>query len=132
VTKFENSHVLIIDDDDTSVDVLAHLLSQLEVGYTVIFDSCSVSETLRDVPFLSAIFVDLEMPGCDGYELIEQLQAIPELDAIPFVAYTSHVSEMANCRDAGFHSFLGKPLHSVRFREQIQRIFANQPVWEAR
>jgi CheY-like chemotaxis protein len=132
VTTFENNHVLIVENDDTSIDVLVHLLAQLGVGYTVVFDSCTVLEKLRGVSFLSAIFVDLEMPQCDGYELLEQLQAIPGLDSIPFVAYTSHLSEMANCRDAGFHSFLGKPLHGKRFREQLQRIFANQPVWEAR
>jgi hypothetical protein len=33
-------------------------------------------------------------------------------------------------REAGFHSFLGKPLNVGRFPNLLRRILSGQPVWE--
>jgi CheY-like chemotaxis protein len=49
--------------------------------------------------------------------------------AVPIVAYTAHTSEIVDARDAGFHSFLGKPLSSAKFAAQLADILDNRPVW---
>jgi hypothetical protein len=45
------------------------------------------------------------------------------------VAYTVHVSEINTVYQMGFHSFLGKPLDSDLFPDQLARILRGERVW---
>ncbi len=78
------------------------------------------------------IFLDLEMPDLNGYDVLKELHGIPKFSGVPVVAYTSHTSEMGFAREAGFHSFLGKPLNSGAFGDQVASIINDRPVWEVR
>jgi two-component system, cell cycle response regulator DivK len=132
MTNFDNVHVLIVEDNSSSVDVLAGLLDLVKIHYTVIYDSRKISDLLPQLEQLHAIFVDLEIPGLDGYEVLKILKADERLRHVPVVAYTAHLSQMAQARDAGFHGFLGKPLRASLFPAQIARILEGQPVWSVR
>lgn len=123
---------LIIDDNAMDAAILRSLLDRLEVAYDVLPDSRQIDSALDAIPQPNIIFLDLEMPGLDGYMVLETIQAHPDFAAVPVVAYTANSAEMLNARNAGFHSFLGKPLRSSVFSDQLQRILNNDPVWEVR
>jgi two-component system, cell cycle response regulator DivK len=132
MANFDEVHVLIIEDNTSSVDVLTSLLDQLNVRYSVIYDSRKLSEILPQLTQINAVFVDLEIPGLDGYEVLKLLKTDERLSAVPMVAYTAHLSQMAQARDAGFHGFLGKPLRASLFPAQFSQILSGQPVWSIR
>jgi CheY-like chemotaxis protein len=77
---------------------------------------------------VDVVFLDLEMPGMDGYETHAWLR--DRLKGVPIIAYTVHVSEMNVVKQRGFDGFLGKPLDNERFPGQLSRILAHEPVWE--
>lgn len=132
MSDFAEVHVLIIENDTSSIDVLTQLLDQLGASYTVLEDGRLVLDVVPQLPRVDVIFLDLEMPQVDGYNVLTAIQNTPELTAVPVVAYSSHVSEMSNARSAGFHSFLGKPLQGKHFSSHFSRILNHQPVWESR
>jgi len=127
-----NLSALIIDDNAMDAAILRSLLDRLEVAYEVLPDSRQVAAQLNSVPRPDVIFLDLEMPGLDGYMVLQAIQAHPDFTRVPVVAYTSNSAEMPNARAAGFHSFLGKPLRGSVFAEQLDRIINDDPVWEVR
>ncbi len=122
---------LIIEDEETSADVLRNLLDQLEVDSAVIFSSPRIAAVIGQTARPDVIFLDLEMPNMNGYEVLELIKSDAEFDGVPVVAYTTHISHMNEARRAGFHSFLGKPLHRVDFAENLRRILNGESVWEA-
>jgi len=124
-------HALIIEDEETSVDVLQNLLEQLEVDSSVIFSNPAIAEDIGQTARPDVIFLDLEMPNMNGYEVLELIKSDEEFDGVPVVAYTTHISHMNEARRAGFHSFLGKPLHRTNFAEHLRRILNGESVWEA-
>jgi CheY-like chemotaxis protein len=133
MSTFEGIHALIIEDDQTSVAVLQGLLTTLGVWAEVILDSPNVQDRLlqlADRP--DVIFLDLEMPITNGYDTLSILNGDPRFDNVPVVAYTTHISHMNEALEAGFHSFLGKPLDKKLFPEQLARILAGGTVWAAR
>jgi CheY-like chemotaxis protein len=132
MTTFSGIHALIVEDDASSVDVLIDLFRQLKVSYTTLFDNRNVVPMMQQLGKVDVVFLDLEMPNNNGYEVLSAIREIPEFAAIPVVAYTSHNSEMANARDAGFHSFLGKPLRGKEFAEQLAKILNHESVWAVR
>ncbi len=105
--SLENVHALIIEDDQTSIDVLKNLLDQLAVNTSIIrvVNGRDVWDSLRVVAVPDVIFLDLEMPGMNGYEVLDLLREDEELGAVPVVAYTTHISHMNNARRAVFTAF---------------------------
>lgn len=129
--SFSGVRALIIEDEPTSIDVLRNLLDQLEVETSVIVGGPDVGQALNHEARPDVIFLDLEMPGLNGYEVLDLLRDDAEFDGVPVVAYTTHLSHMNNARDAGFDGFLGKPLSRAEFAEQFSRILDGDDVWEA-
>lgn len=121
-------HALIIDDNLQNVKVLAQLLAKQGVKCTEILSPTQIVDNpVQDEP-IDVIFLDLEMPTIDGYQLKEMLRAY--LGDVPIIAYTVHVSEMNVARDMGFDGFLGKPLDTSKFPNQLARILRGEAVWE--
>ena len=122
---------LIIEDEQTSIDVLQNLLDQLNVDSSVIYGGLDVGEHVRRIARPDVIFLDLEMPGFNGYEVLGMIRAYAEFDGVPVVAYTTHLSHMNDARRAGFDGFLGKPLDRSAFADNLIRILNGESVWEA-
>ncbi|MCU0464069.1 MAG: response regulator [Anaerolineae bacterium] len=121
---------LIIDDNRGNLDVLSMLLAQQGVIVTAVQSIKQVSFALETVS-PDVVFLDLEFPNGSGFDVLTDLKANPLLAGVPVVAYTVHVSEIDVTRRAGFDSFLGKPLDSRKFPDQLRRILSGQAVWEA-
>ncbi len=126
-----NLHALIIDDDAYSLHVMERLLDQENISYTAVADPTCVEDLLKTLDTVDIVFLDLEMPKLDGYEVLAMLKK--HLDAkVPIVACTVHTAEINNTRRQGFFSFVAKPLDLDRFSDQLNRILNGIPVWEAR
>ena len=133
MSDFSGTRFLIIDDDQTSIAVLRSLLLALGAEAGVIMDVHDIQENLQTLDQQpDAVFLDLEMPFTNGYEILQMIQVDPFFDGVPVVAYTTHLSHMNEARDAGFHSYLGKPIDKQAFPGQLADILRSQPVWSAR
>jgi two-component system, cell cycle response regulator DivK len=124
------THALIIEDNRMNIDVLVMLLNKERVTFTAVESPRHAVDILSAVSPVDIIFLDLEFPNDDGFSAIGMLQSQPELEGVPVVAYTVHTSEIDTVRRAGFHSFLGKPLSTQRFPDQLRRILGGVRVWE--
>lgn len=123
-------HALIIDDNKTNIEVLTMMLGREGVEHTSIQFVMNLDEILASTPQINVVFLDLEMPNHDGFELLAYFKSKPQLANVPIVAYTVHNSEIDLARRAGFDSFLGKPLSLTKFPDQLKKILAGISVWE--
>jgi len=122
-------HALIIEDDTMNAEVLEFMLKASGATCTTIQNPADVLEIVSQLVSVDVVFVDLEMPGIDGYQILQMLQNDLQLTA-PIVACTVHTSQIDIARVKGFSSFLGKPLVAERFPDQLNRILDGEPVWE--
>src|SRR5262245_57526263 len=124
-------HALIIDDNTKNVGVLARLLAAEQVKTTQVTQPKQLDSVLARLEPVDVVFLDLEMPDMDGYQVLQQLKADAQFQGVPIIAYTVHLSEITVAHEQGFDGFLGKPLDSDQFPNQLARIFNGEPVWEA-
>ena len=122
-------HALIIDDDPLSVQVLSRMLDNENVTNTHLNDPAHLEQTLDEVGQLDLVFLDLEMPHRDGYEVLDILRQRLGT-SVRIIACTVHTSELRSSVDLGFDGFIGKPLDLARFSGQLQRILNGERVWE--
>ncbi|MFJ8031793.1 ATP-binding protein [Streptomyces sp. NPDC096032] len=80
--------VVVVDDDETFVAGFRTLLTAYAGSVTVVTDSAlAVGTVERERPDI--VFLDLNMPGTDGYEVSRLLAANPATARVPVVVLTS-------------------------------------------
>jgi two-component system cell cycle response regulator DivK len=122
-------HALIIDDQPSNIDVLAALLEREGISHTPVLFPSQVADAIDRTEHIDLVFLDLEIPNSNYYQLLQTLRANPRLAGVPIIAYTAHTSEIEQARHAGFDGFLGKPLSTTEFPDQIRRILNGESIW---
>jgi two-component system LytT family response regulator len=110
---------IVVDDEELGRDRLQSLLSeQPEVEIVgVCADGASAVETIdREQPDL--VFLDVQMPGMDGFEVIENLDP-SRLPAVVFV--TAHDGHAIRAFEIHALDFLLKPFDQTRFEKALER-----------
>lgn len=109
-------HILIVDDDRDTLELLSAALTQRSARVTT---ASSVAEAIRALKFFrpDVLISDIAMPGEDGYELIQQLIALQIVPGIPAIAITAYAKDEDKARAlaAGYQSFLAKPVELGEF-----------------
>jgi CheY-like chemotaxis protein len=116
------SRILIVDDNDDFRDSLAAIVRLL--GHSVM-DSGSVPEALeKGRAFQPAvIFMDIGLPGMDGYTLARELRATEWAAPTWIVALTGWTrdSDREKALAAGCDEHVSKPLDMPTLRSAIER-----------
>ena len=129
-----DARVLVVEDDDNNRLVATMLLRVAGVLPENIFavegDPLPyIQEHLMNR--LDLILLDLQLPGKDGYLILQELRADPHLRQTSVVAMTANVmkSDVEKAQEAGFDGFIGKPINGPRFSEWVRLILAGERVW---
>ena len=116
----ERDRVLVVDDDEAIREAVRDLLEDDGYEVTTAANGVEALEVLRDAPAPTAVLVDMMMPIMDGWQLLQELKAEPELSKIPVIAMsaggTRTLATAPVCKD-----YLPKPLKVSRLLEAIAR-----------
>ncbi len=104
--------ILLVDDNADFVDSLALLLSSLGHEVRVAYDGSTAVEVARGLA-PDVAFLDLGLPGMDGYQLAAKLQTLAETADTVLVAVSGWGQERdrEHSRAAGFAAHLVKPVN---------------------
>lgn len=79
---------LVIDDNRQTADALCQMLSLLKVEARAAYGPRDALLSLREHP-VDIIFLDINMPGLNGFEVLAFLKREPDLRQVPVVVVTS-------------------------------------------
>ena len=116
---------IIVDDEPHAVDQMRKLLSEenrLEVIAGLSDPQEAVEEIIRTLPDL--LFLDIQMPGMNGFELVTRLKEAGVHPAVVFVTAYDHFAVDA-IRAAAF-DFLLKPVDKKELHLCLDRFFADR------
>jgi serine phosphatase RsbU (regulator of sigma subunit) len=111
-----NSRVLIVDDQEANVFLLEHILRG--AGYASVastMDPREVCELHRQNRY-ELILLDLEMPGMDGFQVMEGLKEIETEGYLPVLVITAEPGHKLRALQAGAKDFISKPLDLAEVR----------------
>ncbi len=123
-------HAVFIDNDQSSLVLFEEICRQRRIQYTGIKKPELVVQALSQLSDVDIVLLDLQMPKHDGYEVLILLRTLPGFQSIPIVACTVYGDEMERAKNAGFSSFIVKPLKIDRFPDQLLAILQGQLIWE--
>ena len=117
-----NAGILIVDDQEANVRLLEQMLSS--AGYVRIMstrDPHAVCALHRDNHY-DLILLDLQMPGMDGFQVMEGLKAIETDSYVPVLVITAQPGHKLRALAAGAKDFISKPFDLVEVKTRIHNM----------
>jgi two-component system cell cycle response regulator len=121
-TEILDARILIVDDREANVSLVAQILS--EDGYTDVSTTTNSLEVcaLHRKNRYDLIVLDLQMPGMDGFEVMEGLKADESEDYLPVIALTAQPAHKRRALQAGARDFISKPFDLVDVTTRIHNM----------
>jgi DNA-binding response OmpR family regulator len=117
--------VLVVDDDEDSRRLLAHLLERK--GYSVVLaDGGPAAISTLETVEVDVVVLDVMMPIMDGFAVCRELKKSPGTASVPVILLTARddMETRATGMKLGVSDFLAKPVNKeelyVRIRTQLE------------
>jgi len=117
-----NANVLIVDDQEANVSLLEQLLR--ETGYARVastmnpYEVCALHRKNR----YDLILLDLQMPGMDGFQVIEGLKTNDADGYLPVLVITAQPGHKLRALHAGARDFVSKPFDLLEVKTRIRNM----------
>jgi DNA-binding response OmpR family regulator len=114
--------VLLAEDDTLTAALIIHRLEREEFEVAHETDGHAALEAVETGEF-AIIVLDVEMPGLNGFEVLERLRAMKHLDDTPIVMLTAAGSEREVVRgfELGANDYIVKPFSPAELTARLKR-----------
>ena len=121
-TEVLDARILIVDDQDANVRLLQRLLS--ETGYEHVTSTTTPQDvaTLHREHRYDLILLDLQMPGMDGFEVMECLKGDEADSYLPVIVLTAQPAHKLRALQAGAKDFISKPFDLLEVKTRIHNM----------
>ena len=132
ISRMRPSDVLLVEDNPSDVYLtqVAFRRSAAESEIHVVEDGIQAMAFLRqELPYANAprpdlVLLDLNLPRKDGYKVLAEMKADPDLRRIPVIVLTTSTAEadVDRCYQSHANCYISKPVDFDEFERVIQEI----------
>lgn len=112
--------VLVIDDQLATRRLVQFVLKPLGVDVLEAMDADEALHIAHEQGFDLAL-VDINLPGIDGLQLLQELRKIDQIVDVPLITFTSRneKDDETHAREMGASDFLYKPFSTQELRSLV-------------
>lgn len=116
-------NVLIIDDDAQMLEIMTKYLSGVAEVVTAISGKQAIDYVRKNA--VDVIFLDINMPSMNGYEVLEQFRKMKECINVPVVFITSRNDKdtILNSASMGSDGILIKPITKETMLNKVKELY---------
>lgn len=124
--KFETSPIFVVDDELVNLKLIERILQAQ--GYTAITTinnpNCVLAEYRKNRPDL--ILLDINMPGLNGFDVLDQLKRINAtvLPPIVFISAQNAHEFRTKAFESGVLDFINKPFNRLELVSRVKNLLA--------
>ncbi len=114
--------ILIVDDQSANVQLLQQLLG--EAGYTRVSATMNPEEVcaLHRKNAYDLILLDLQMPGMDGFAVMDGLKTNTADSYLPVIVLTAQPGHKLRALQSGAKDFISKPFDLIEVKTRIHNM----------
>jgi PAS domain S-box-containing protein len=126
-----DASILIVDDQEPNVSLLEQLLG--EAGYTRVASTMNPEEVcaLHRRNRYDLILLDLQMPGMDGFQVMEGLKTNDADGYLPVIVLTAQPGHKLRALQAGAKDFISKPFDLAEVKTRIHNMLEVRLLYKA-
>ncbi|USB34056.1 response regulator [Paenibacillus sp. YPG26] len=118
-----NFTILYVEDNELNMALMDHIFKK--IPHIRLIGAASAEEGIELATYgqPDLIFMDIQLPGMNGYEALEELRSREETRHIPVLAVSSFAqkSDIEKGMQAGFADYITKPFHVKAFMTLIEQ-----------
>lgn len=124
---FEDKRVLVAEDNELNREIMVEFLNMMGMECRTAQNGMeAVDEYLsRPEGYYDIIFMDIQMPECDGYHASKLIRESGRRDArtIPIIAATANafLEDIEKAEDAGMNGHLAKPINIGMLKDILKK-----------
>ena len=121
-SEIQKANILIVDDQEANIALLQQLLEQ--AGYSRVSATTDPTEVcgLHRKNQYDLILLDLQMPGMDGFAVMEGLKSNLTDSYMPVIVLTAQPGHKLRALLAGAKDFISKPLDLIEVKTRIHNM----------
>jgi PAS domain S-box-containing protein len=114
--------ILIVDDQESTVHLLEQMLA--EAGYDNVSSTMQSGEVcgLHRENDYDLILLDLQMPGMDGFEVMESLRTDEPESYLPVIVLTAQPAHKVRALQCGAKDFISRPFDLIEVKTRIHNM----------
>jgi CheY-like chemotaxis protein len=114
--------ILVVEDLPDAADSMSLLLEQWGCKPAVVYEGKQAIEIVPTL-CLDIVFLDIGLPGIDGFEVARRLRRLPALAKTLLVAVTSYgrAADIQRGKEAGIDLHFLKPVEPEVLKQLLQR-----------
>ena len=115
-----NTIIFYAEDDRDDQEIFEDVIQEIKYPAEISFqnDGVELLKDLRNKSYLpNLIFLDLNMPGRNGFHVLQEIREMQEFDHIPVIILSTSNDPVATYRakNLGANLFLNKPATYIQF-----------------
>ena len=117
--------VLVVEDNVDAAETLQLLLRMSGYDTRAAYDGDAALDLVREFK-PEAVFLDIGLPGRDGYAIAREMRALPEMRSALLVALTGYGEDedRQRAKAAGFDTLQVKPVEPHALEDLLEAHFA--------
>src|SRR5580658_8393739 len=117
-----NAPILEVDDKEANLRLIEGMLRV--AGYTSVHSTTDPNQVcdLHRKESYNLILLDLQMPGMDGFQVMEGLKEIELGGYLPVLVITAQPDHKLRALEAGAKDFVSKPFDMAELRARVHNI----------
>ena len=121
--------ILYIEDNPSNLKLVTKILCNRKHSHLHTAHTPELGIELARSLTPDLILLDINLPGMNGYQVIEIFKSEDRLRNIPVIAVTANAmeSDLEQGVDAGFTAYITKPINIKRFNEILDKILNKSP-----
>ncbi len=133
LSKLRGLSVLVVDNSATNRRILKEILVGWQMTPTLVDGGQAALVELQNAKTsgqaFSLVLTDIQMPGMDGFTLVEQIKKDSGLRGTTIIVLTSagQRGDGARCRELGITGYLNKPIKRSELQEAILTSLGGKP-----
>jgi CheY-like chemotaxis protein len=126
--------LLYVEDSRTNVSLVAQILKTRPDIALMSAQTGEMGLELAQMHCPDVILLDINLPGMDGFEVLENLRADAKTQHIPVLALSAvdTAQNLQRGKEAGFLSYIVKPLDIKKFLQSIDEAIVQSPKYHQR
>jgi CheY-like chemotaxis protein len=128
----EDAYIILVEDDPNSYLVVEELVKH--AGFKHFYHRSSgakLTQLIEALPRVDLILLDIGLPGEDGFAVLKRVRENQRTAHAHVAAVTANIMHQTRLRakDAGFDSFISKPIRPDKICEQIRSMLTGHAFW---
>ncbi len=124
----QGCHALVVDDNPINRMVAAEMLQMLGAEVVTASDGAEALERLSPNHTFDMVFMDVQMPGMDGFEATRAIRARGMKAPLRIIAMTANalIGDREKCLAAGMDDYVSKPIDPAELARCIKKWMIDQ------